>query len=282
MDHQEYHIERMNEKELELAVAWANKEGWNPGLHDASSFYQADPQGFFAGKLDGTIIAVGSAVVYDQHFAFCGFYMVDKDYRGQGYGLALTKARLAYVGQRNAGIDGVVSMLGKYQRLGYKIAHHNARYQWCGRIQAHPHPAITCACDVDLDALTLYDKRHFPAPRPAFLNAWIHQPGVQSLCYLQDHVIEGFAVIRPCVQGFKIGPLFAQTPQIADVLFQHLVSFAKGQPVYLDIPTNNPKALALVTRYGMNQVFETARMYLKGEPSIELSHVYGITTFELG
>lgn len=124
----QYHIERMTLEEVSIAVEWARKEGWNPGLNDAECFYQTDPQGFFAVKVNGLIIAVGSAVVYDEHFAFCGFYIVDKKYRAQGYGIQLTRARLAYVSDRNVGIDGVLDMVDNYARIGYQFAHSNARY----------------------------------------------------------------------------------------------------------------------------------------------------------
>lgn len=33
-----YHIERMTQEEVAIAVEWARKEGWNPGLNDASCF----------------------------------------------------------------------------------------------------------------------------------------------------------------------------------------------------------------------------------------------------
>ena len=64
-----YQITRMTSDEISTAVQWARQEGWNLGLNDAECFYQTDPHGFFAGKLDDQIIAVGSAVVYDEHFA---------------------------------------------------------------------------------------------------------------------------------------------------------------------------------------------------------------------
>ena len=35
-----YRIERMTREEVSVAVEWARKEGWNPGLNDAESFYQ--------------------------------------------------------------------------------------------------------------------------------------------------------------------------------------------------------------------------------------------------
>ena len=32
----------------------------------------------------------------------------------------------------------------------------------------------------------------------------------------------------------------------------------------------------------MKPMFETARMYTKGKPNIDLQRVFGVTTFELG
>ncbi len=89
-------IRTMRLDEVAIAVDWANQEGWNPGINDAELFYQADPSGFFAGEVDGELVAVGSAVVYDDNFAFCGLYIVAPEHRGMGYGLELTKHRLNY------------------------------------------------------------------------------------------------------------------------------------------------------------------------------------------
>jgi hypothetical protein len=79
---QGYRTERMPFSEVEAAVIdWAAREGWNPGLNDAACFYAIDPNVFFMGVLDGRPIARGSALIYDEHFAFCGLYIVDPAYR---------------------------------------------------------------------------------------------------------------------------------------------------------------------------------------------------------
>ncbi|WP_367607182.1 GNAT family N-acetyltransferase [Legionella sp. W05-934-2] len=278
-----YIVRRMVRPEIDTAIEWAAAEGWNPGLHDADCFFATDPHGFFAGLVDDQIIAVGSAVRYDNHFAFCGFYIVASDFRGQGYGLKLTKKRLEYVGSRNAGIDGVTNMLDKYARLGYKIAHNNARYE-VAKLPSFPinHKAIKPIEPRHLPTLFDYDRQHFPAERPVFLKAWVNQPNSLSLVWIEDNEIKGYGVIRACRKGFKIGPLFANTPAIADQLFQALANHAHGETVILDIPENNKHARALVGHYQMEKVFETARMYLKGQPNLKDAQIYGITTFELG
>lgn len=280
----DYKISRVSQSDMALFIQWAADAGWNPGLHDATCFYATDPHGFFMGKLGGIPIAMGSAVLYDQRFAFCGFYIVDPVYRGHGYGLELTHARLAYVGARNAGIDGVLDMLDKYARLGYQVAHHNARYvlQSLSLKDVEPeHPRIDLL-DIPFSLLADYDERHFPARRETFLKCWIHQAGASAFAVMKEGHLKGYGVLRPCIEGFKIGPLFAETESIANSLFLHLVKAADGASVYLDCPLNNPHAMALVKRYGLKQVFETARMYLKEEPNLPIHEIYGITSFELG
>lgn len=278
-----YIVSSMSKEEVHLAIDWAKREGWNPGLHDAELFYRADPKGFFSGKLDGKIIAIGSAIIYDDQFAFCGFYMVDPNYRGRGYGLALTKERLKYIRSRNAGIDGVIPMLDKYERLGYQVAYNNARfYSEALGLPSSSDPSIISLTKVNFSQLIEYDQQHFPAYRDNFLKDWIHQEDSRGYAYLKQDKLLGYGVIRKCFTGYRIGPLFADSPSIAHELFKSLVHFTDGQPIYLDIPECNLDAVQLVKQYQLTEVFRTARMYLKNIPDIKMSHVYGITTFELG
>jgi hypothetical protein len=95
--------------------------------------------------------------------------------------------------------------------------------------------------------------------------------------------VSGNAVIRACRTVFKIGPLFADSPLYAENLFRSQLSpVPEGESVYIDIPETNPYALALVKKYGMEIVFETARMYKGQCPDLPMDRIYGVTSFELG
>ena len=157
-----YHIRRMHADEVQVAIDWAQQEGWNPGLHDAEIFYQSDPNGFFVGELNDQIIAVGSAVCYDPYFAFCGLYIVHPDFRGQGYGLQLTQERLHYVDSRNAGIDGVVENISIYERIGYHLAYQNMRYQGIAHQAKSDNSAIVALSELNFKDLAVYDRLCFP------------------------------------------------------------------------------------------------------------------------
>lgn len=275
-------IRRMHADEIHIAINWAEREGWNPGIHDAANFYQADPNGFFIGECDGKAIAVGSAVVYDEHFAFCGLYIVHPEYRGHGYGIQLTRERLRYVGQRNAGIDGVVENISIYERIGYRIAYHNIRYQGIAARRKFDNQAIMPLSQLPFQMIEAYDRGCFPARRSAFLQAWINQPDAQALGFVEDRVLKGFGVRRQCIEGHKIGPLFADDLNIAEDLFTALQQDIEGDAIFLDITDINQAAGRLVENHHMQPVFKTGRMYLKGQPKLADEKVFGITTFELG
>jgi hypothetical protein len=88
--------------------------------------------------------------------------------------------------------------------------------------------------------------------------------------------------MRPCRTGYKIGPLFAASPIVAESLLVAVASRVPGEPIFLDVPEINSDALALVARYGMSEVFGCARMVLGPIPKLPDGEVFGVTTFELG
>lgn len=279
---QEFLIRRMKEDEIQIALDWACQEGWNPGLNDRQCFYQADPNGFFIGLLNGKPIAVGSAVVYDHTFAFCGLYIVDPEFRQKGYGIQLTHARLNYVGNRITGIDGVLNNVSKYERIGYVPAHKNTRYELTSSFSLPLAPKIIDVHTLPFKQLEAFDRLYFPAQRSAFLRAWISQPHSYALGYLDNQDLRGYGVIRPCFNGYKIGPLFAASPMIARVLFESLCSQCQKGPIYLDVPEPNQNSQFLAKHYQMNPMFEVIRMYRNGLPSLDLQGIYGMTSYELG
>lgn len=277
-----YSIRVLDENEVQIAVDWAAAEGWNPGLNDAANFYSADSQGFMGGFLDDKLAATISAVRYGESFGFIGFYIVQPEYRGRGLGMRLWKAAMAGLAGRNIGLDGVVAQQERYRQVGFTTAYRNVRYK--GRIHSNASSSDDVAPlqAIPFEQVVDYDGKLFFTPRPAFLHPWIHQTKALSLGCVKDGRLRGYGVIRQCEVGCKIGPLFAENETIAEALFLALAAWANGQDLYLDIPLPNEAAGRLVQKYGMSPVFETARMYTGPRPPIDLSKVFGVTSFELG
>jgi ribosomal protein S18 acetylase RimI-like enzyme len=282
-----YSIEAMSPADLGLAADLAAAEGWNPGLNDPGCFLVQDPQGFLIGRLDGEPVATISVVRYGDDKGFLGFYIVRPAYRGQGHGLRLWQAGMERLAGRNVGLDGVPAQQANYRKSGYTLAFRNIRYAGIPRLRgggpggAAPAGLVPLA-GVPFEQVLAYDTAMFTVARPVFLRAWIGQPGAVALATLDDGRLAGFTVMRPCREGRKIGPLFADDAEAADRLFRGAVAAAPGEPVFLDVPEANPAAVALAESHGMRPVFETARMYTGKPWPIPLPRLFGVTTFELG
>lgn len=273
----------MTAADLALAVDWAAAEGWNPGRHDAACFRAVDPDGFIVGTLDGAPVASISVVNYDNRFAFLGFYIVRPELRGRGLGWRIWQAGLEHGGTRNVGLDGVLAQQDNYRKSGFKLAYRNIRFAGtAARGGAPPSGSkIVPLAQVPFAALAAYDRPLFPAARDGFLRAWIGQKEHAALGLVEDGALVGYGIVRPCREGFKIGPLFADRADGAGALFAALATHAEGA-LYLDVPEANPTAVALAERNGMKPAFETARMYTGPAPAIDLRRVFGVTSFELG
>lgn len=279
----DYTIRTMTRCEIDLAVEWAAQEGWNPGLADSTCFHRADPEGFLIGLADNEPVAVISVVRYGTSFAFLGFYIVHPDHRGKGYGLAIWNEGLSGLEGRTVGLDGVVAQQDNYRRSGFELAWRNIRYMGYGGGVCQTDRGIVPLSEVPLDEVVAYDRPFFPDDRRDFIECWINAPGHRSLGFVDGNGLSGYGVIRPCRKGYKIGPLFADSSEIADLLFCALKSeLPDTEQLFLDIPEVNLAALSLVKRHEMSVVFETARMYKGMPPELPTERLFGITTFELG
>lgn len=285
-----YEIRTMQRPELDFAVELAAQEGWNPGIHDADCFYNVDPNGFLIGLLDGEPISCISVVKYPDNYAFLGFYIVKEGYRGQGYGYRIWQAGMDYLADCDVGLDGVAAQVANYAKSGFAFAYYNARYQGAalGGGKTEQSNIIELA-NISFADLNTYDQSVFGSLRPNFLKLWISRPETIALGVQEDSKLAGYGVLRKCREGYKVGPLFADNSEYAQMLFSELSRrIPKDTAIFLDIPPPaiNPQASALVEAHGMVKVFETARMYrmAKSETQLNLSlhKWFGVTSFELG
>jgi len=273
----------MDEKEIDIAINWAASEGWNPGLSDAVCFRNADPHGFFVGLLGDEPVATISAVKYGNSFGFIGFYIVKPEYRGKGYGIQIWNKGLKYLEGRLIGLDGVTAQQVNYKKSGFELAYRNIRQQGKASGKTLYDPEIFNLSSIEDKEIYDYDKHFFPDSRIKFIKSWISMPCGEGFAVKRNNTVAGYGVIRKCISGYKIGPLFADSPELADRLFTALEARAmEGAPIFLDTPEINTAATDLAGRHHMTAAFETARMYRGQKPDLPVHGIFGVTTFELG
>jgi GNAT acetyltransferase-like protein/acetyltransferase (GNAT) family protein len=276
-----FRVRVMRPHEIALAVDWAAAEGWNPGLSDPACFTAVDPGNFFLGEVGDDPVATITVINYDDRFSFLGFYIVRPDRRGHRYGVRTWQAGMAHAGNRVIGLDGVLAQQENYKKSGFILAYRNIRYG--GRIHAAAAPpGVLPLKDVPFEMIEADDATVFPAPRRNFLRCWIDAPTHAGRAFLRDGRLRAWGIIRPCRNGFKIGPLVADDATSAEAVLAALVADVGGEEVFLDVPEPNRPAIKLAAAHGLAPVFETARMYTGQIRPVALPRVFGVTTFELG
>lgn len=268
-------------EDMDFILSLAKAEGWNPGLNDAFPFYYTDPHGFFLGQIGDKKIGCISAVAYNDTFGFIGFYIVLPEYRTKGFGHQLWDYASRYLGNRTIGLDGVLKQQKVYEQHDFKLYYKNQRFVR-KNTKGHYSKTLVNLKTIILDDLLKYDTPIFGIERARFLQAWTAMPETFALGKLINNQLVGYGVLRPCQEGFKIGPLFANTLDIGLELFDSLCAKAENRSVYIDIPQANPSALKIAENFNLSSVFETVRMYNKQPPNQNIEKVFGVTSFELG
>ena len=272
---------------------------WKPGALDHVSFFPTDESGFYVGELDGKVISCISVVKYSKDYAFVGLYIVDKAYRGKGYGLTTWNYSFCSVPEGcNCALGAVEEMTQKYGRYGFKpewrVRHTTLKVSKELLQSFVPNEVvIKPAVQVPFKELLEYDTSVHVYARPSFLEKWISAPNCYSYAALnQEGQVAGYAVVWSLLKkdGWKIGPVFANDSVIAKNLYRTMIDKVAAQDptatLTVDIPYDsgfNPDGLDIAAELSGNIEMEMVRMYTKGvPPKMPLEKIFAETTTELG
>lgn len=282
-------VREMTKKDLALAISWASKESWNPGLYEIDALYEADPKGYHLLEIDNIPVASLAAVHYAPNFAFLGLYIVSPKYRGLGYGKLLWDLVMGNLQECSTiGLNGVREQIGQYEKEGFKLAHSNIR--WHGNLVNKQQPflelgekELSLHKPTSLTSVIDYDARLFQAPRAKFLSKWLTMPHSHVLAAIENGELCGYGVISKTEKGYKIAPLIANNQMIAKRIYTALCRCVdKKEQVHIDTPANNPAAIHLMEHLGLEKTFETFRMYKGQIIPIDDEKWFGLTSLEIG
>lgn len=286
-------VDKMSIEDVEIALHWAANEGWNPGLDDASAFFHADQNGFLMVKNDAKPVACISVIKQADQHGFLGLYISHPECRGHGFGWTAWQAGIKYLHGRTIGLDGVPAQQDNYRKSGFAYHYRNVRFSGNAKSLfsvdetdnrlSHSKLLIQAPELEDIKSLHDLDSLVHGLTRRDYLNSWLTDaPTRQTLICKDGDQLLGFGTIRACNQGFKIGPLIAQSADIAQLLVSALANRFSTNELILDVPEPNSAAIDLAERLGLTPAFETARMYRGNAPEYQLDSLFGVTSFELG
>ena len=290
-------ISPLSDSDIPLVTEWAKKEGFAPGLGDVRIYKNTDKQGIWVATLEKQPIGCIAGIKYNMSYGFIGLFIVLKEHRGKGYGLELWKHAMSYLANISCiGLEAASNRIDDYSKWGFEISSITTRWEWEGKDgflvdKLYSDDELRGLKILDVNSISssnvqLYDASRELTPRPHFLKDWLNNKTGKVLVIVDNRgVCHGFGRIRPCLlnigQGWRIGPLLADTPPLAELLLRNLVKTHTGT-VYLDSPGLNPYSRYLLERLGLKQVSNTYRMYKGSQPPVSMNQVYGLACLELG
>lgn len=287
---QPIHIRTMSKDDLPLLMSWAKREGWNPGKYEIEPFFAADPTGFHILELEGEPIASMAAVKHSMNFAFIGLCIAKPECRGQGHFKKLFNHALSTLQCiRTTCLNSVLDKEQYYGKFGFVYSHDT--FRWRGPAALPPEDLVAAKgivlkqkADFSRTRLKDYDAKIFTTPRDAFLDKWLDMPESFALAAVDGGRIQGYGVLSAAEEGYKIAPLFADNPAIAEQIYRALCFTVRNKgPVFMDTTEANPNSAAMIASLRFEKVFTTKFMYKGAPPSLtEASRVYGSTTMEIG
>ena len=274
------------------------KEGRRPGLKDAECFFACDPTAAFVGELNGRPICHITIAKYGDNFAFGGNFMVSNEYRGKGYGRKIYDAAIASVKPPRsiAILPGLLTEEAN-KRRGFRSLFYGAHFAFhlptaiihFSETSERSPVQIKGIEEVNQEALFEYDSTVFGFERHSFLSKWLRVIGSHARVAINSEgSIVGYTVARPTIvkeEGYKIGPLFANSQSIAERLlkavFEELLRQEDPAPV-VSIDAPDKKAMELCEKLQGKRLFDMVYMVLGDLPAACFDKWFGYTTVQLG
>lgn len=275
-----FNIRQVDEAGVQLMLDWARLEGWNPGLADAAPFLAADSEGYFLAEVDGEAAAAISVVNHDAATAFLGLYICKPTFRGKGIGYALWQKAMGHAGSRRIGLDGVPAQQHNYAKSGFIREGSTLRFQ--GKFRPARHGDVRLCERSDFDSVMALDEAAVGYGRRRFLGAWTAPDETRRTVVLEGGgELAGYATIRRCHSGAKIGPLVASDAEAALSLAEHACAILGETFVTLDVPQRNEDLIKRLEALDFACSFPTARMW-RGEAPKQNGDMQAVGTLELG
>ncbi|KAG0354728.1 hypothetical protein BGZ54_001493, partial [Gamsiella multidivaricata] len=272
------------------------------------------------------IVSIVSLIRYGKDQAWLGFYIVLPRHRGKGYGMATFQKALEHAGhdRQSIGLDGVLAQVENYKKSGFtNVAWRNERRHGSAKdlvenlerdlaekVARGGVPGLVHLSDdlVDWDQVQALEQRYAGLKRPEFIKEWaqfhtfnpeLHRFGVAVLS--TDGTVDeksgkpkilGFGCVRPAETSYRVGPLYASTPEVAKLLLVKLgveVVQAERQSPYhvplqfdVDVPTSNEEAVKLFDGLDWKDTFPSLRMWRGKIPEHDVNGIFAVATLEVG
>lgn len=278
--------------DLYMVLGWCKEEGWNVGRYDAEIYYRSSPNSHMLFLLNEEPIGAISLIQYSKDLFTLGIFIVKAEYRKKGVGTQIWQYAMDSVHKNSTiALYAVPPQVERYKKSGFESQFLAKRWEYVNKARKDHYISFTSSCQLLTEEsildVSVYDQRIFGVCRQKWLENLIKNPSMTGFFIRKNDGICGYGVVRPCVKGFRIGPLFADQTEYAKEIFLNLIELVGENQVLIDIPDSNPYAKEFAEYFNLKEVLENdTQAMFRGEPPQEfianIDKNYGIFSLEVG
>lgn len=226
--------------DIPTGLSLCRSAGWNQLSRDWEIFLTLDPEGNrVCVDDDGRVVGTVTTIRYGHHFSWIGMVLVDPAHRRKGIGFGLLEEAIGLLKNESCvKLDATPAGREVYIKLGFKDECELTRMSASAFNVEHlfSSPTVTVLSADNLDSLRSFDMAVFGADRMALLS-WMLD-GAPELAFKVvdgDHV-KGYCLGRAGYQYTHIGPVVADSIDVAKGLVSAALKHCGNNPVILDVP----------------------------------------------
>jgi len=263
----------------DIAQAWSlsREMGWNQVASDWQIFLDLGrAYGLFTEM--GRLVATCCILPYGRRFAWISMLIVSAHWRRRGLGTRLIRHCCSVVRERDLvpALDATDAGYRLYQRLGFSERWRFQRYEATGHVQTSAQTTndvmLRQMSPKDLESVAAMDAAAFGAYRVALLERLRERVPEACLVAERAGVLRGFILARDGCRATQVGPLMADSADVACRLIDRALSVVRG-PVYIDVPDAQQTLVRALCDRGLRAQRSFIRMTLDraashGDPSL--------------
>ncbi|CAL1269655.1 unnamed protein product [Larinioides sclopetarius] len=282
-----FKIRSFVKKDIPDVVKIATQNTFQYCSESLESWSEHDPDGIKVAVLDsGKVIGLCAAVNHNEKFSFGGTFIVLEEYRHLGIGHKLFAAGFAHAGDRNIGLNSPADKFNLYKKHGftvieesfssleyecsYKLNVEALSDQLPSKVELKPFEE---SC---LDAMSAYDRALIGYDRKVILKANCKEANTKTLVAFKNDICVGFGSVKLNIsEAARVGPLYADDPAVAEVMFKRLVESMPEAKGFATVTiSKNLAANETIKKLGLPIHANLLRMYTKKKLYINTSKVF--------
>jgi len=269
--------------DLALGGQLTEQAGWNQVSADWNRFLALQPSGCFIAELDGQSVGTVTTCVFGR-VGWIGMLLVNKTCRRRGVGRALLNQALAYLEKQEVEtvrLDATPQGEPLYNRLGFSVQYHLTRF--AGTVESGFVAPAPCLLHIEHgERVVALDQTVIGYGRGPLLLRLVQEPNSRAFIQQRKEAIRGYACTRPGRLAAQVGPCVATSSSAGRILLAHSLNLYRGQPVFVDIPTEHQCAVETVTAFGLKPARVFTRMCRGAEAVEQLDHLWASSGPEKG